>query len=111
MAHSLVLVPRPLFPETQSSSSFQNTPAGLFENRLERISLQRNYPDQLLIRTAANNTVNQLELEHKYRKLPAISPGLIFVQKAFLVGLFSGELIFGATYYWSELCVSKRGWA
>ena len=30
----------------------------------------------------------------KYRKIPIISPGLIFVQKAFLLGLFSGELIF-----------------
>ena len=28
-----------------------------------------------------------------YRKIPAISPGLIFVQKAVLLGLFSGELI------------------
>ena len=31
-----------------------------------------------------------------YRK---ISPGLMFVQKAFLLGLFSGELIFGRAYY------------
>ena len=31
----------------------------------------------------------------KYRKIPIISPGLIFVQKAFLVGVFSGGLIFG----------------
>ena len=30
-----------------------------------------------------------------YRKIPIISPGLIFVQRAFLVDLFSGELIFG----------------
>ena len=29
------------------------------------------------------------------RKIPTISPGLIFVQKALLLGLFSGELIFG----------------
>ena len=29
-----------------------------------------------------------------YRKIP-ISPGLIFVQKAVLLGLFSGELTFG----------------
>ena len=27
-----------------------------------------------------------------YRKIPIISPGLIFVQKAFLLGLFLGEL-------------------
>ena len=43
----------------------------------------------------------------KYRKIPIISPGPIFVQKAFLVGLFSGELIFGGAYYWNEICVSK----
>ena len=36
-----------------------------------------------------------------------ISPGLIFVQKAFLLGLFSGERIFGGAYYWKEFCVSK----
>ena len=29
-------------------------------------------------------------------------PGLIFVQKAFLLGLFSGEIIFGEAYYWKE---------
>ena len=43
----------------------------------------------------------------KYRKIPIISPGLIFVQKAFLLGSFSGELIFGGAYYWKEFCVSK----
>ena len=36
-----------------------------------------------------------------------ISPGLIFVQKAVLLGLFSGELILGGAYYWKEFCVSK----
>ena len=36
-----------------------------------------------------------------------MSPGLIFVQKAFLLGLFSGELSFGGAYYWKEFCVSK----
>ena len=30
-----------------------------------------------------------------YRKIPIISPGLIFVQKAFLVGLFSRKPIIG----------------
>ena len=43
----------------------------------------------------------------RYRKIPIISPGLIFVQKAFSVGLFSGELIFGGAYYGKEFCVSK----
>ena len=42
-----------------------------------------------------------------YRKIPIISSGLIYVQKAFSVGLFSGELIFGGAYYWKEFCVSK----
>ena len=45
----------------------------------------------------------------QYRKIPIISPGLIFFKKAFLLGLFSGELIFGGAYYWKEFCVSK--WA
>ena len=43
----------------------------------------------------------------KYRKIPIISPGLIFVQKAFSLGLFSGELIFGGACYRKEFCVSK----
>ena len=43
-----------------------------------------------------------------YHKIQIISPELIFVQKAVLLGLFSGELIFGGAYYWTELnCVSK----
>ena len=48
-----------------------------------------------------------LNSQNKYRKLPIISPGLIFVLKAALLGLFSGELIFGGDYYWKEFCVSK----
>ena len=43
----------------------------------------------------------------RYREIPTISPGLIFVQKAVLLGLFAGELIFGGAYYWKEFCVSK----
>ena len=46
----------------------------------------------------------------KYRKIPIISPGLIFVQKAFLLGLFSGELIFGGSCYRKQFCVSKWVW-
>ena len=39
----------------------------------------------------------------QYRKIPIIlSPGLIFVQKAFLLGLFSEELIFGGACYREE---------
>ena len=43
----------------------------------------------------------------KYGKCPIISPGLTFVQKAFLLGLFSGKPIFGGAYYWKDFCVSK----
>ena len=44
-----------------------------------------------------------------YCKIPIISPGLIFVQKAVLLGelIFGGELIFRGAYYWGEFCVSK----
>ena len=43
----------------------------------------------------------------EYRKIPIISPGLIFVPKAVLLGLFSGQLIFGGACYWREFCASK----
>ena len=33
-----------------------------------------------------------------YRKIPIISPGLIFVQKAFLLGLFLEGLIIGRNF-------------
>ena len=46
----------------------------------------------------------------KYRKIPIISPGLIFVQKAFSPDLFSGEPIFGGDSYRKEFCVSKWVW-
>ena len=42
-----------------------------------------------------------------YCKIPVISPGLIFVQKAFLLGLFWGELIFGEACNRKEFCISK----
>ena len=42
-----------------------------------------------------------------YRKILIISPGLIFVQKTFLLGIFSGELIFRGAYYYKEFSVSK----
>ena len=35
---------------------------------------------------------------HVYHKVLIVSPGLIFVQKAFLVGLFLGRLIFGGRF-------------
>ena len=45
-----------------------------------------------------------------YHKILVISPGLIFVQKAVLLGLFSGELIFVKACYRKESCVSKWVW-
>ena len=45
--------------------------------------------------------------QYQYRKIPIISPGLIFVQKAFLLGLFPGKFIFGGAYYRKEFCISK----
>ena len=48
--------------------------------------------------------------QHKYCKIPIISPGLIFVEKAILLDLLLGELIFAGTYYRTEFCVSKMGW-
>ena len=45
--------------------------------------------------------------ETLYRKIPILGPWLIFVEKAVLLRLFSGELIFGGTYYWKEFYVSK----
>ena len=51
-----------------------------------------------------------------YSKIPILSPGLIFVQKKpfsfFLLGLLSGELIFGGACYRKKFCVSKWvGWS
>ena len=39
--------------------------------------------------------------------IPIISSGLTFVQKAVLLGLFSGELIFGGANYWKEFYILK----
>ena len=57
--------------------------------------------------TASGTNWICLQLVVIYHKIPIISPGLVFVQKAFLLGLFSGELIFRGAYYWKEFCVSK----
>ena len=64
------------------------------------------------LHSSAGRALQQVKIRHStatvtYRKIPMISPGLIFVQKAFLVGLFSGDLIFGGAYYWKEFCISK----
>ena len=57
--------------------------------------------DHIFFVTITAITINNLYVT-QYRKIPIISPGLIFVQKAFLLGLFSGELIFGGAYCWRE---------
>ena len=44
---------------------------------------------------------------NKCYKILIISPGLTFVQIAFLLGLFSEEPIFGGTYYWKEFFIAK----
>ena len=51
-----------------------------------------------------------------YHKIPIISPGILFVQKVLVVGLFFGELIFGGLYYQKALLSEgilrfKMGWA
>ena len=44
---------------------------------------------------------------NKCYKILIISPGLTFVQMAFLLGLFLEEPIFGGAHYWKEFCISK----
>ena len=66
------------------------------------ILLEHRSPAQSLYHVYVLGSINET-----YRKFPIISPGLIFVQKAFLLGLFSGELIFGGACYRKEFCVSK----
>ena len=64
-----------------------------------------------LLAKVIGSTLRDFEGDLKFptsnRKIPIISPGLIFVQKAVLLGFFSGELILGGAYYWKEFCVSK----
>ena len=43
--------------------------------------------------------LSQRRLGIRYHKIPIISPGLLFVQKAFLLGLFSVVLIFRGAFY------------
>ena len=46
-----------------------------------------------------------------YRKILIISPGLIFVQKAFLLGLFSGSFFSeGLVTGFKEFCILKWVW-
>ena len=50
-----------------------------------------------------------LTIELNYCKILIISPGLIFVQKAFFAGLIFRGAYFRRVYYWKEFCFSK--WA
>ena len=54
-----------------------------------------------------HHPVCSMECLRRYRKIQIISPGVIFVRKAILQGLFWGELIFGGAYDWKEFCISK----
>ena len=49
------------------------------------------------------------QLYFTYRIIPKISPGLIFGQSTFFLGLFSRGLIFGGAYFWDEIRVRKGG--
>jgi len=54
---------------------------------------------------AAKSTAVVFPTKIAYYKIPIISSGLIFVQKAFLVRLHSGGgayLLGGGIYYWRE---------
>ena len=60
------------------------------------------YFSRIIFENTANKTWNFFFFPG-YRKIPIISPGLIIVQKAFLVayfwgGLFPGELILGGFF-------------
>ena len=46
-------------------------------------------------------------LERRCHKILILNPGLIFVKKAVLLGLFLGELIFGGACYWKGFCISN----
>ena len=45
-----------------------------------------------------------------YSKILIISPGLMFVRKAFSLGLFLEDLVFRGACYQNEFCVSKWVW-
>ena len=64
------------------------------------------WPFEWKLQTWTEHMMAQFKVEMNYRKIPIISPGLIFIQKAFLLGFFLGELIFGGAYYWLEFCFS-----
>ena len=54
----------------------------------------------------AHNTATKIT-QIIYRKIPKISPGLIFFNGPFLRGLVLERLIFGGAYLRREICVSK----
>ena len=54
---------------------------------------------------------NNLGQKRTYRKIPIISPGLIFVQKAFFAGLIFGAAYFRRGLLLAEILRFKMGWA
>ena len=89
-------------------------------SRLTAVKLQRWLSDSLSPQflVCGNSVIDRKTIlklqgrtsEREYRQIPItsiISPGFIFVKKAVLVGLFSGETIFRGAYYWKAFCVSK----
>ena len=56
---------------------------------------------------SAQKTHTKIQTVLQSSKIRITIPGLIFVQKAFLVELFLGELSFEGAYYWREIFVAK----
>ena len=50
---------------------------------------------------------NKLTISN-HHKIPVTSPGLVFGQKPFFVGLFLGEFIIGRVYYRDDFFVTGK---
>ena len=109
----------PLTP-LNSFYSFSKTTARLIDGRENAtIGGDLNFRFRMLLKGAVSLMVSAKFPYHfivlilyfcieKYCKIPIISPSWAYIcSKGFLLGLFSGELIFGGAYYWKEFCVSK----
>ena len=81
----------------------------------QRIDYLFKHPCSCIFSSANIVTLDKIQTRYKhcthfdilYCKILTISTGLIFVQKAFSLGLFLGELIFGGDYFWRKFCISK----
>ena len=78
-----------------------------FDDLMSHIETEKGIMFQGQIQVLVSTTHLKTKSKSLYRKISIISLGLIFAQKAFLLGLFSGELIFRGAYYWKEFCISK----